>query len=197
MSRPPLFVSLSLAFLLAAPLARAEDPNFRIYAPPVDMETADAALDRDGNELPPLPEGIEQLRFREIFELPVGPRGLEYSDRTRTLEGQRVRVLGFMVREDQPVRGRLLLAPFPFTLFTGEYGHAEDLPATVVHVHLTEDSNRFVPFTPGLLLLTGILETGNEEEPDGRVSTLRLRLDPPAPTASAATSPVTRNLPTT
>jgi hypothetical protein len=34
-----------------------------------------------------------------------------------------------------------------------------------------------LPHTPGLLLLTGRLELGSREEPDGRVSTVRLVLD--------------------
>jgi hypothetical protein len=33
--------------------------------------------------------------------------------------------------------------------------------------------------TPGLLLLTGTLSIGNRTEADGRISTVRLQLDPP------------------
>jgi hypothetical protein len=181
-----LVAACSLAVAGAPRWCPAADDSFRIYAPPVDMVTADVALERDARLLPPLPEGVTPLRFRDLHQMPVGPRGLEFSERALALNGQRVRMLGFMVREDIPVRGRLLLAPYNFTLFTAEYGHAEDLPPSVVHVHLTEETNHRVPFTPGLLLLTGVLELGNLEEPDGRVSAIRLRLDPPATSESAS-----------
>ena len=36
-----------------------------------------------------------------------------------------------------------------------------------------------VPYTPGLMLLTGLLSVGTQEEADGRISSVRLILDPP------------------
>lgn len=160
----------------------------RIYPGPVEMETADAAKLQE--QLPPLPAGVAELRFRDLFRMPVGERGLEFSEVAQGLAGRRVRILGYMVREDQPVPGRLLLAPFPFTLLTTEYGPCEDLPATVVHVHASSDLAQPVPFTPGLLLLTGVLDLGNRDEPDGRISAVRLRLDAPEPAAAAGPVPL-------
>jgi hypothetical protein len=40
-------------------------------------------------------------------------------------------------------------------------------------------SNSIVPYLPGLIKLTGILQVGFEQEIDGRVSTVRLLLDAP------------------
>lgn len=157
----------------------------RVYPAPVRLRTADA--DEAQGSLPALPDGVTALKFRELFELPVGDRGLEFSDQLRALAGQRVRLLGFMVHEDEPVSGRLLLSPFPLTLRSEEYGPCDDLPATVVFVHLATAGDAPVPFTPGLLLLTGTIEMGNVPEADGRISAVRLRLDPPAP--ASATEP--------
>ncbi|MEZ5275321.1 MAG: hypothetical protein R3F07_02940 [Opitutaceae bacterium] len=160
----------------------------RVYTEPADYTSADVAAG-ETSRLPPLPEGVTELQFRELFEMPIGPTGLEFTEKTRSLEGKRVRMLGFMVREDQPLPGRLLLAPFAFSLFTHEYGFAEDLPATTIAVTLDPaEVSGPVPFTPGLLLLTGTLELGNHEDPDGRITAARLRLDP-KPALNTARTP--------
>lgn len=133
------------------------------------------------NTLPPLPPGVIDLKFSEFFRQPIGPRGLEYTDRLRSLEGRRIRILGYMVRQDQPVARRFLLSPVSQTLHQEEYGPCDDLPATTVHVCTSAESPTNTPFTPGLLLLTGKLSLGNRTEADGRISTVRLELDAPTP----------------
>jgi hypothetical protein len=132
------------------------------------------------NRLPPPPEGVEELAFGDFFKRPVGRDGLEYTDKIRALEGKRVRILGFMVRQGMPMPGVMLLAPFAFVTHEAEYGLSEDLPVTTLFVKVEDYSDIAVPFTPGPLLLTGVLELGRHEESDGRVSYVRLRLDPPA-----------------
>jgi hypothetical protein len=72
------------------------------------------------------------------------------------------------------------------TLHEEEYGLAEDMPATIVHVTTQTNAIPITPHTPGLLLLTGTLGLGNREEADGRISTVRLALDPPTPEQLAA-----------
>jgi hypothetical protein len=95
-----------------------------------------------------------------------------------------------MVGEDAPSPRQFLLAPLPLQLHEREYGLADDLPPTVVHVDLPPDETGPVTFTPGWLLLTGTLELGPREEANGRVSSIRLRLDPrPAPGAAPAAAP--------
>jgi len=131
-------------------------------------------------ELPPLPAGVEELKFNEFFQQPVGPRGLEYTEKLRHLNGRRVRVLGYMAEQSRPAPRCLLLAPIPVKLHEDEWGFCEDLPATVLHVFVDPSGPETVPYTPGLLLLTGTLSVGNRVEPDQRVSTVRLQLDPPA-----------------
>jgi hypothetical protein len=133
------------------------------------------------NALPSLPPGVSELRFSEFFRRPIGPRGLECTERLRSLEGRRIRILGYMVRQEQPVDHGFLLSPVPLTLHESEYGLADDLPVTALHVFTAKDLPVRVPYTPGPLLLTGKLSLGNRRETDGRTSVVRLHLDPPTP----------------
>jgi hypothetical protein len=146
---------------------------------PARLEDARHVLRSAREALPPPPSGVTDLDFGELFG-PIGARGLEYSPKARALDGKRVRMLGYMVSQDAPVAGMLLLAPFPFQLHETEYGLAEDLPATLVHVRVPDRADAVVPHTPGLLLLTGELSLEPREEPDGRISNVRLRLEPRA-----------------
>lgn len=150
------------------------------------LAEARAEIHRARALAPAAPSGVTDLDFAEFFE-PIGDRGPAYSAKLRGLAGKPVRILGYMVRQDAPVPGVLLLAPFPFQLHESEYGLAEDLPASLVHV-LVPGEDELVPFTPGLLLLTGDLSIGPREQPDGRISSVRIHLHPRA-TASAGANP--------
>ena len=130
-------------------------------------------------ELPPLPKGVSELKFSDFFVSPVGKRGLEVTDKLRQLDGQRVRMLGYMVHQEEPPPGRLLLAPMPAQIHEHDNGLADDLPASMVYVSVPTVRNEAVPYAPGLMLLTGVLSVGNRAEPDGRISAVRLALDPP------------------
>jgi len=132
-------------------------------------------------ELPPAPEGVTDLQFSEIYQLPIGPEGLAFTDKVRGLKGQKVRMLGYMVKQTQPMPWTMLLSPIPMTLHESHYGFAEDLPAQVVHAFTERTTTPILPHTPGLMLLTGRLDLGAQEEPDGRVSHVRLFVDPPTP----------------
>ncbi|HMP82388.1 MAG TPA: hypothetical protein PKA41_06730 [Verrucomicrobiota bacterium] len=138
-----------------------------------------AAVTNAVNGFPPLPEGVTELRFGEFFVNPVGPHGLEFTDKLRSLDGKRVRLAGYMVRQSVTVDRCFLLSPVPVILHEHEYGFADELPASTVHVFTAPESPAEVPFTPGVLLLTGTLSVGNRAEADGRVSLVRLQLDPP------------------
>lgn len=132
------------------------------------------------NALPPLPPGVTELKFSEFFRQPIGPRGLEYTAKLRALDGRRIRILGYMVRQATPTEHCFLLANHPITVNEAEYGLCDDLPASAVHVFTTADAPANTPFTPGPLLLTGTLRVGNRVETDGRVSAVRLFLDAPS-----------------
>lgn len=128
-------------------------------------------------ELPAPPEGVTHLAFGDFFKKPVGRRGLEYSDLLASLAGKRVRVLGYMVGTDRPAPGLAMLAPFPIELHESEYGMADDLPPSALHVIVPAIATGIVPFKPGPLLVTGTLELGAKPMPDGRTSPFRLVLD--------------------
>ncbi len=143
-------------------------------------------------QLPPPSADVAELKFGEIYTMPVGERGLELSAKARALAGKRVRIVGFMVKQTRPAMGVALLTPFALSTHEGEYGLCDDLPPATIFVEVPKFRGIAVPFTPGPLLLTGTLEVGSRTEPDGRVSHLRLRLDPEiAVTATAPAKPAT------
>jgi hypothetical protein len=131
-----------------------------------------------------------ELNFGSLFQHPIGPRGLEISDSLRAAEGQRVRLVGYMVAQEQPAAGRFLLTPRPVRLSEHADGDADDLPPTTVTVLLAPSQHeRSIPHHPGLIALTGRLELGRAEDATGRVSWLRLQLDPDALSSDAQPTP--------
>ena len=127
-------------------------------------------------QLPPLPKGVAELKFSDFFVSPIGPRGLELTDKLKALDGRQVRILGYMVAQDDAPPGSFLLTPVPVHLHDHDSALADDLPATTVHVSVP--GAPAVGHTRQLLLLTGTLSVGNRPEQDGRVSLVRLTLDP-------------------
>lgn len=133
------------------------------------------SLARAGKLPPPL-SGVAQLSFAELFKSPIGPAGFEFSDKARQLDGKLVRILGFMIHQDEALNGVLMLAPFALSTNEAEYGLCDDLPPAIVFVTVPKSRDARVPFTPGPLVLTGTLELGARTEADGRVSYIRLQL---------------------
>lgn len=132
--------------------------------------------------LPALPAGVEELHFSDLFK-PIGRYGLELTERVQQLDGKRVRILGFMVLRDDAPPGTLLLTRMPVHLHEHEYGLADDLPAATLWVDVPASATAAVPYTPGPLLLTGMLHLGPRSESDGRTSHVRLTLDETEPIA--------------
>ncbi|MFI4932880.1 MAG: hypothetical protein ACHP83_21755, partial [Burkholderiales bacterium] len=44
-----------------------------------------------------------ELKFADFFVQPVGPRGLPIADALRAADGRRVRLVGYMVSQEQPM----------------------------------------------------------------------------------------------
>ena len=129
----------------------------------------------------------QDLKFREFFANPVGPRGLEISTTLQAAHGRRVRLTGYMVAQEDAPSGRFFLTPLPLRMSEHADGDADDLPpSSVLVVMPAQDSVRVLPHTPGLLQLTGVLQVGRHELAGGRVAWIRLLLDP-RPAALAAT----------
>lgn len=136
--------------------------------------------------LPAAPEGVTDLKFSDLYVSPVGPRGLELTDKARALDGKRVRMLGYMVEQDALTPGVMMLAPFKLSTHESEYGLCDDLPPTVVFVSVPSSRDAAVPFTPGPLLLTGRLELVRRViGPDERAGFVHLVLDADRPAAVA------------
>jgi len=82
-----------------------------------------------------------------------------------------------MVQQEVPQPGRFMLSPRPVQMSEHADGDADDLPLALATVYLDpEQQDWVVPYTRGLIALTGTLEVGRFEEVDGRVSWVRLRL---------------------
>lgn len=120
---------------------------------------------------------LATLKFRDFYVTPIGARGLEFTPRIKALDGQRVRIAGYMVRSRYHVPGTLLLTPQVVTVDDCHYGLADDLPPQTLHVTVPWLEGRRVPFVPGPLWLTGKLELGPKEQPDGRNFAVRLVLE--------------------
>lgn len=126
-----------------------------------------------------IPADAAELKFRDFFQLPVGPKGLMPTEKLLSLNGKRVRIAGYMAEPAEPVAGQFILSPVPVSMGDEDESMVDDLPASVVFVHLAPSQTKPIPFRPGILRLYGTLEVGNAEEADGRVSTVRLLLAPP------------------
>ncbi|TRZ97273.1 MAG: hypothetical protein D4R84_05565 [Rhodocyclaceae bacterium] len=133
----------------------------------------------------PQPDATD-LRFHEFFKLPIGPRGLEPTEKLKSLAGKRIRMVGYMARQDTPASGHFVLSPLPVSIGDEDESLADDLPASVVFVHVYPPAKQPLPFYPGLLRVTGTLSLGAHEETDGHVSSVRLQLDPELARAMAA-----------
>lgn len=126
-------------------------------------------------------EALPELKFKDFFKLPVGPLGLEASDKLLSLKGKRVRIVGYMVKEEEPMPGLFLLTPVPVNIPEKEDGPSDDLPGSTLFVHMPPaDADKVLAYRPGLWELDGTLELGAKEEANGRVSYTRLILDQPA-----------------
>jgi len=121
------------------------------------------------------------LKFASFFKQPVGPRGLEIAEALRAADGQRVRLVGYMVAQEEPLAGRFMLTPRPVRMSEHADGDADDLPPATVTVLLdARQRDRIVAHQSGLIAITGRLTLGREEDASGRVSWVRLQLDPEA-----------------
>jgi len=155
---------------------------------------------------------IASLGFDEFFKMPVGRFGLEMTDKLKGLDGKKVRLRGFMVKEDrcrgghahnpadsdkEVVKGRFMLSPAPVMVSYACFGTSDDLLPQTVFVRIPELANKPVPYSSTPLELIGTLSVGPSQEPDDRISQVRLVLDPlPVSVISQlerASAPTSRN----
>jgi hypothetical protein len=172
--------ALALVFLgsaMAASLEPVRPAESSLLASPEEQKADHGTIAI--TNLPPLPAGVSELKFDEFFVHPVGPKGLKFTEKLRKLDGKRVRMVGYMVEQDKGVPGVFLFSALPIQLHDHDAALADDLPAAVVHVSVPTCRDQRIPHARGRMLVTGVLNIGPRDEPDGRVSAVRLALDPP------------------
>ncbi|MDH0864988.1 hypothetical protein [Mitsuaria sp. GD03876] len=176
----------ALCAALAAPLTASAGPSSEAAA--TASAIAAAPLSSTGSSaIAPM-----ELKFSQFFRSPIGPAGLELSDALRGADGRAVRLVGYMVAQEQAKAGRFWLTPRPVRMSEHADGEADDLPASTVTVLLDPaQRERLVAHRDGLVVLTGTLSVGRVEDETGRVSWIRLQLPPGALEAqsSAAAAP--------
>ncbi|GAA0708139.1 hypothetical protein [Dokdonella soli] len=124
------------------------------------------------------PAGVVDLKFQDLFKLPVGPKGLETTDKLRNLDGKRVRIVGYMVRQEAPSAGSFMLSPLPVSAGDEDESLADDIPASAVFVSLPNGKDVIVPALPGLVRIVGTLHLGAIEVPGiDRLAAVRIALD--------------------
>lgn len=125
--------------------------------------------------LPPLASDMTDLAFNEFFKMPIGPHGLEPTEKLLNLNNKRVRVLGYMAEEEEPTPGLFMLAAQPVSVAEKADGMADDLSAATLFIRMPDqDAGKMLAHRSGLWVLTGTLQLGNEEEANGRTSFVRL-----------------------
>jgi hypothetical protein len=162
------------AFVVSMPLAVAHQPASAAHAQFVRVP---AALMVD-KQLGAPPAGVAELKFRDLFKLPVGARGLEATDQLKSLDGKRVRIVGYMVNQEPVITGGFLLSPLPVAAGDEDESLADDIPASAIYVSLQKAGDAIIPTLPGLIQLTGTLRVGAYEIPVGeRIVPARIELD--------------------
>jgi hypothetical protein len=191
-TRIPLRAAVCLLAVLATAAVHAHSPSR-----PYDIRSIALARRLVLPDTPgPAAPDVAELRFADFHRTPSGPLGLEFTDRLRSLDGHRVRIVGYVVGQDTPSPGRFILAPFPVTLATAADGPADDLPPAHVYVALPPSHAAVdLPPVPVPVVVQGILHLGPQPEADSRVSWVRIELDPNderlrAPDADAEAAPV-------
>lgn len=198
-------VAVSLPLATSADEPRPVRGNARPLVASISRPPVSHMTELQGT-LPPLPEGVTELKFSEFFKTPVGARGMEPSEKLRQLDGRKVRLVGYFVFEDwtacscppdgaapvTPVKkgrpappawmkhvvpGRAMFAPMPVAVSLGHFGLSDDLPLQVAFLNIADRFGEPVFFRPGIYTATGTVSLGNRDEADGRVSYVRLAVE--------------------
>ena len=138
--------------------------------------TVSVATANSSTAAPPL------LSFNDFFKFPVSAKGLEMSPVLLQAHGKTVRLIGYMVQQENGSKpGQFLFTPRPVQMSEHADGDADDLPPATVLVKLSpEQAGWAVPHTRGLIQLQGQLSVGRQEGEDGRVTWVQLQLNPDA-----------------
>jgi len=150
-----------------------------VLSRPVDPAPVEAVVRETtrNEDLSDTAKNYAALSFDEIYQLPAGPRGLEFTKKTQSFNGAKVRLDGFMVKHFHEDAGVFLFAGVPAMHNQAEYILAESLPTSLVHVLLPEIPGRTPSWIPQRVTVLGTLELGMRQEIDGRLSHVRVIAD--------------------
>ena len=177
---------VSLASLICASAAAAgltEGP--RKVDPPAVISRISGPASAEGSPRPAKGVPPISLTFADFFEPGAG---LIPTSKILMASGQRVRMLGFMVRMEKPSERAFFLAPRPLICDEAGGGTA-DLTPDAVRVDVPWAQAPEIPFVPGPVEVVGTFAVGGHEEDDGRSSTFRITLDHPLPKSLTKASP--------
>lgn len=117
------------------------------------------------------------LHFGDLLQHPIGPHGLEITQKAKSIHGQNVRLRGYMVKSEEDSIGQFYFAPLPIQLSEHADGPANDLTASAVLVKLDpSQANWAISHKAGALVLEGILRIERHEDAQGTVSWFQLQL---------------------
>ena len=117
------------------------------------------------------------LNFEDFMQRPIGPQGLEIATHVKAMQGQKVRLRGYMVKSEENSIGQFYFSSIPIQLSEHADGAANDLPASAVLVKLDpSQANWVVAHKTGVLVLEGTLLVGRQEDAQGAVSWFQLQL---------------------
>lgn len=146
--------------------------DIEITAPSDDIEvtttsggTGDSTSQADTND-------IQELKFSEMYETGNSSRGLRFSEHFKSLDGQMVKMRGFMAPPLKPVFNFFVLSKDPMSICPFCSSDA-DWPADIVAVYV-EKGTKSVS-NDSLLTIIGRLELGSfTDEETGFVSQARI-----------------------
>ena len=163
----PVLLAVVVIIAVAAGIQRAEASELAMHDVPARLAVRKA--------LKAPPSDVIEMRFSDLYAMPVGPRGLEPSASLRAAEGRTIRIVGFMVREENPSHDGFLLAPLPVALGDEDEGLADDLPPALIHVSSDALRGKQIPYMPGLLQIQGTLRLSAQVDAETqRVSAIQL-----------------------
>ena len=124
------------------------------------------------------PEEPARLDLARLFV--STKEGTRVAPAVEALRGRRVRVVGFMAHMEEAPRGAFYLTRHPAEADESGAGTA-DLPPHAVRVESPRLAGEEIAWMPDLVEAVGTLEVGRAEDPEGRVSWLRVVLDEALP----------------
>lgn len=118
-----------------------------------------------------------KLSFDDLLQRPIGAFGIDIGSTAKSMQGQKVRIRGFMVKSEENLFGQFYLTALPIQMSEHADGPASDLPADAVLVRLDPSQSTWVvAHQPGPIFLEGILNIGRYEDSLGNVSWFQLQL---------------------